>query len=402
MDSNGSVVTTVEISFRDAGSDLRALRVRMPDSRIIEFVESIATQSGTFSEELTMSTQTIGTATLEFWLVDQAGDRSEPVTARFRVLADVQSGDWTNRLSGLPDVMSDVIWVDDTFIAVGGDGVVLTSADGIDWIARESGTQARLYALGAYGPDVFAVGEDIVLQSTDHGESWIARTAPDGVSLFAVAACSSRVVASGRTDMLEPIVIVSEDRGVSWQVFDPWPDQQLYVTDLVYRDGLFVATADTLFFNRINGGWVFASSDGIRWDVVYRDPESGFGAVVDSGGRFTVAGSDGAVVASFDGLNWTALQTPVEGVDYHSAAGNGTTLVIAGGHPCFLQNCSPEDPPLPYGITSTDGGATWDVFNIDGNYRSLGMAYGNGRFVSVGVEHPGTRFQGFGAIYTSN
>ena len=196
--------------------------------------------------------------------------------------------------------------------------------------------------------------------------------------------------------------MISEDRGVSWRVFDPWPNQSLYVTDLVYRNGLFVAAVDTWFFNRVDGGWVFVSPDGTLWEEVFRDPVSGFSVVVDDGSRFTVAGSDGAVITSFDGLNWTKMQTPVEGVDYHSAAWNGTKLLIAGGYPCFFQNCSPPDSPLPYGIASTDGGATWDIFNIDGHYRSLGMAYGNGRFVSVGVEYPGTSFQGAGAIYTSD
>jgi hypothetical protein len=402
MEGNGSVTISAEIAFSDAGSDLQTLWVRMPGGTTISLDEPLASETGTFSEALTMSTAIIGEFELEFWLVDQAGDSSDQVTAQFHVVADVQTSDWTNRLSGLPDIMSDVIWDGSTFIAVGGDGVVLTSADGIDWVARESGTEATLYALGAYGSDIFAVGKDIVLQSTDHGETWVTRTQPDAVYFFAVAASSSHLVVGGRTNSLDSIIMISEDRGASWQVVDPWPDQFLYVTDLAFRDGHFVAAADTMAFNRVDGGWVFVSSDGARWDDVFRDPESGYSVIVDDGSRFTVAGSDGAVITSFDGFNWTELQTPVVGVEYHSAAWNGSKMVIAGGYPCFLQNCNPPDPPLPYGIASTDGGATWDMFNIDGHYRSLGMAYGNGRFVSVGVEYPGTVFQGVGAIYTSD
>jgi hypothetical protein len=51
------------------------------------------------------------------------------------------------------------------------------------------------------------------------------------------------------------------------------------------------------------------------------------------------------------------------------------------------------------GLSSTDGGATWEVFNIDGYYESRGMAWGNRRFVSVGQSTP---ISGEGAIYTSN
>ena len=46
---------------------------------------------------------------------------------------------------------------------------------------------------------------------------------------------------------------------------------------------------------------------------------------------------------------------------------------------------------------STDGGATWQVFDIDGYYESHGIAWGVGRFVSVGST---SAVSGEGAIYT--
>jgi hypothetical protein len=96
MQGDGSVAVSAEISFHDVGLDIQTLWVRMPDDSIIEFAESISTETGSFSEDLTMSTQTVGTVVLEFWLSDQAGDDSVPVTAEFQVLADMQSSDWTN------------------------------------------------------------------------------------------------------------------------------------------------------------------------------------------------------------------------------------------------------------------------------------------------------------------
>ena len=52
----------------------------------------------------------------------------------------------------------------------------------------------------------------------------------------------------------------------------------------------------------------------------------------------------------------------------------------------------------PVGLSTTIGGLSWEVFNIDGDYQSLGLAWGNGRFVSVGQE---PRFPSQGAIYTA-
>lgn len=197
--------------------------------------------------------------------------------------------------------------------------------------------------------DIFLVGENIVLQSTDHGDTWITKYEPVEVSLHAVAVNSSQVVAGGSmgffgpssTGYFGPIILASEDRGDTWQVIDSWPDSTILFTDFVGRDGLFVAAASNWPFS--DGGWVFVSSD-------------------------------------------------------------GTKLVLAGGHTCVPEgvypgDCSVQWGELPLGISSTDGGVTWDLFNIDGEFQSVGMAYGNGRFVSVGRSELGS---GESAIYTAD
>ena len=48
-------------------------------------------------------------------------------------------------------------------------------------------------------------------------------------------------------------------------------------------------------------------------------------------------------------------------------------------------------------LASSDSGVTWEIFNIDGYYRSHGLAFGNGVFVSVGA----SPISGEGAIYTT-
>ena len=48
---------------------------------------------------------------------------------------------------------------------------------------------------------------------------------------------------------------------------------------------------------------------------------------------------------------------------------------------------------------TTDGGVSWEIFNIGGNYESRGLAHGNGQFVSVGQTSP---VSGEGAIYTAD
>jgi predicted regulator of Ras-like GTPase activity (Roadblock/LC7/MglB family) len=396
MEGDGSVVVTAEITFSDAGRDIETMWVRMPDSATMEFDEAINIEMGTLTEDFAVPTNQVGAFLIEIWLVDKAGDSSAHRVANFSVIDDGQPGDWRSRLSGLPYSLNDVLWDGSIFIAVGDGGTVLTSVDGIDWVASDSGTDADLFAVAAHDSDIFAVGEDIVLQSTNHGETWITKNEPVAVILVAVAANSSQVVVGGRTDSLEPFIMISEDGGDSWRVIDSWPDQFLLLNDFIAREGLFIAAADSLFSH--DGGWVFVSPDGVVWNEVFRDAESGFVTIVDDGSRITVAGVNGAAITSLDGLNWTDMQTPVEGADYLSGASNGSRLVLAGGYACESIPCWPP-PELPVGIATTDDGLSWDVFNIGGEYESYGLAFGNGRFVSVGQS---AWASDEGAIYTTD
>ena len=415
MAGGGSVAVAIEITFSDAGEDIVALWVRMPDGSTIEFSEAIDSKTGTFTEDLTMPTNQIGEFLLEFWLVDRAGDSSAHRVAEFTVIDDGQHDFWTSQLSGLPHTLFDVVWNGTVFITVGERGVILTSADGINWQAIESGTDANLYAVATDGPFVIAVGFEleggpgIILQSTDHGASWTVKARPTGVVLEAVAINASTVVVGGnRWGWGTGIALISEDRGETWRAVDSWPDEELPINDLVYGDGMFVAATNG--FNRESEAWVTVSPDGKVWNEIAVNGEPNYlPTIFHDGSQFFLAGGSwsepfadywGTVYTSMDGLNWTQLQTPVEDVFYRDMASNGAKLMVAGSATCgyLLGKCF-EQFDVPVGLASTDGGMTWDVFNIDGDYESFGLAWGSGRFVSVGRK---SRFSSDeGAIYTA-
>ena len=397
-DGVGNVTVSAEITFRDTGGDIQTLLVRMPDGSTNEINKSINGDRGTFTEEFTIPTEKVGIFNLEFWLVDEVGDTSRHRFTSYRIVWDEPESDWTSRLSGLPYVLNDVTWDGDVFIAVGNGGAILTSANGTDWAAKESATGDNLFAVAAYGPDIFAVGDGIVLRSTDHGETWIAKGTFDGASLGSVVVTSSQVVVSGGVPaMAAGYTAVSEDRGDTWQGPD-WLDPDPIVVDLVYADDLFVAIDG--MSSPSNESWVAISADADTWNRITACEEcAALYTIVHDGSQFIVAGNYSTVLASFDAFNWFELQTPVKDVQYISAATNGSKLLLAGG--MRVQHWSGDGIPqieLPVGVATTDGGMTWDIFNIDGYYQSRGIAFGNGRFVSVGQSTP---VSGEGAIYTA-
>lgn len=388
MDGDGTVTVTAQVDYLDSRLDIEALYVAMPDGTTLEFDRATTLEQGTLTQEFAMSTGTVGVFELEFWLQDPAGARGTSGRARFGVVGVVETvtGEWTNRLSGLPNPLLDVAWDGTVFIAVGYGGAILTSVDGIDWLPRESGTEDVLVAVTASGTDIYAVGGPGILLSTDHGETWTVVARPDGFVGTAVAASSSQVVVLGTVpDLGVPRITISEDGGETWQTSTlSWG-----TGDLIYRDGLFVTPS---------GPGVMVSADGKQWsEIIVGEEDAGLDEVIGhDGSQYFVVGDNGTVYSSFDAFNWTELSTPLEDVDYKGAAWSGTQLMFAGGVDYFATG--QDETYRPIGISSTDGGETWDVFGIDSNYESHGLAWGNGRFVSVGR----SVLSDGGAIYTSD
>lgn len=102
MQGNGSVVVKAEIDFRDNGLDLQALWVRLPNGNSISFSQSFSVATGWFAEEIAIPTSEAGSHSIEFWLVDKAGDRSIHRTETIDVVSEVENsagGIWTGTLS---------------------------------------------------------------------------------------------------------------------------------------------------------------------------------------------------------------------------------------------------------------------------------------------------------------
>jgi hypothetical protein len=82
------------------------------------------------------------------------------------ILTSSDGTDWTPRNSETQVALNGVTYGNGAFVAVGGNGVVLTSSNGIDWTLGNSGTQVALHGV-AYGNGTFVVVGDLqtILQS---------------------------------------------------------------------------------------------------------------------------------------------------------------------------------------------------------------------------------------------
>ena len=400
MAGNGQATVTAQLGFSDAGGDVATLCVVMPDGTRVDISKASSATGGTVSEQIAMSTNTVGTYTVEAWLVDEAGDASNHLSAQFDVVSNVHTSDWTRQLSGLPFALNDIVWNGSRFIAVGDGGMILSSRDGIDWVERDSGTEVELVAVASQGPFIVAVGHDaVVLRSTDSGTSWSVEHSGEPVRLAAVVITPSQIVVGGmHLEAGDAVMMRSLNGGDSWTAVDSLPQSGHFVTDLVYANNVFVAATDV--FSPESDARVMVSSDGKAWnEIVLRNEAAASYVILHDGRKFIAAGSHQTVFTSPDGYNWTEVPTPVDRVDYLSAACDGSRLVLAGGIPWWYWLDERPSFERPVGLLSADCGDTWGMFNIDGYYESNGLAWGNGHFVSVGQSTP---VSGRGSIYTSD
>lgn len=173
------------------------------------------------------------------------------------------------------------------FFAVGAEGTVLYSSDGLQWetASLPSGADLRDIAFGA-GRYV-AVGDGPVVLYSGDGEGWLEGGFAASGALNAVAYGNQRFVAVGGNESGD-LWGWSAD-GISWTpVASPSSGQQ--PIDLVFSRGRFVAVMEA-------DGATFASTDGEQWtagDVL------GFGArLTDRGERFAAAVSASSVLSAY-------------------------------------------------------------------------------------------------------
>jgi hypothetical protein len=256
------------------------------------------------------------------------------------------------------------------FVALGRNGEIAYSTDGVNWTAADGGI-SQPHAI-AYGNGKFvAYGNGCLGYSAD-GITW---TVEYVNSYKAIAYGGNRFVAVGWYGS-----IAYSDNGIAWtkvtsNVFDNpiWEGASYDINGVAYGNGRFVAVGA--------GGRIAYSSNGESWTAATGDVLGGIiRSIAFGGGRF-VASSDtyGRKAYSDDGITWTAssgdnfhAESIVYGENRFVGVGNSGIIGYSANGASWTEIAETDRP---------SGGGI--------NVYFTSIAYGSGRFVAVGDNNNG-------------
>ncbi len=320
------------------------------------------------------------------------------------LLTSADGINWTRQLSGLTTSIRSAAFGNGTWIAVGAGGRAVTSTDGVRWTSRATGVTSDLNRIAFRDGMFVAVGASGGILVTGDGLGWARQTSAVSTTLSGVGFVNGRWVVAG-------------DSGVARTS-----------TDLTtWTAASLGENASTMLFVGGNGeeglllgraGEIYTTTNPSTWTRLTQGTGEAILGVIYAGGRFVAVGggtdliSGAAVVPvqySTDGVTWTrAAENPAFGSLNALAYGQGRYVAVGPNSTVFTSPDAVTWTQAKFSNTvstlvavaagpgafvaastgkaiySSADGTNWSqrATNLGGSLRAA--AYGNGRFVVVG------------------
>ncbi|MBN1758291.1 MAG: hypothetical protein JW863_08240 [Chitinispirillaceae bacterium] len=284
-------------------------------------------------------------------------------------------------------------FIDNTFFAVGDNGTIAISENGIDsWSRRESGTESTLYFITYCGGRFVAVGDAGIIVTSGDGNTWTATETGFPVQLSSVTYGNGTFVAIGTpSDSSSDLFMLTSGDGTVWEAQRPDSISRLF--SVAFGNDRFVAVGYSL-------GAV--STDGSHWEHHHlgtsQYPSNGVRLHFANGYFFapglTVMLSPmrqpymgNIVLVSTDGIGWRAGLTGAYVPFYNGntfLAVNYTTIVRSSDGTKFDTLCTMERDTAVSPIAIAYGKDRFVLLSSNGRLYSFDYT------VSTGTLHDGT------------
>lgn len=282
------------------------------------------------------------------------GIYSAPVSATTRDTASQDPLDnWHTRTPAQSgNMLKAVTYHNNTFVAVGGDGAIMTSPEGVNWTDQTSGTTQYLYSITCGKNLLMAVDWNGGVYSSGDGFNW-SKATPIKHTVNAITYGNNLFVTVGYGGR-----IATSPDGATWT------EQTSGVTDILYN----VKYCKDMFIAVGKGGIILTSPDGVTWTNQVSGTTNELYAAGYGNGTYVVAGGNGTVLSSPDGSNWHSRASGTTYTLYDVGFGNDT-LILVGENGTIL--------------TSADG-IVWSSRIANTGSSLYGVINANNTFLIVG------------------
>jgi hypothetical protein len=275
------------------------------------------------------------------------------------ILTSSDGANWTSMTIDNVSILNGVAYGNGMFLAIGMKknsggidyAVALTSTDGVRWSEGDKLPGCTSSECVTFGNGVFLVGGVTAapqsgnplfpMCSSPDGVNWTPVQAPNGIdSVEGIAYGNHLFVAID----VSGTIMTSPD-GAAWTIQKP--GQGLSTTSpysldgVAYGNNTFVAVGGsgtlinpTAFYNN---GVILTSSDGTNWNNQSSGYQDCILGVAFGNQTFVALGSDGVILTSEDGQTWANQQTGLQ-VDLVSVAYGNNTFVAVGDKGSILQS----------------------------------------------------------------
>lgn len=348
------------------------------------------------------------------------------VAVGYSILTSSNGTNWSRPLGSPILPLQSVCFGNGRFVAVGGDfsasgaaapnRVTTMSTDGYAWQTSSFGPGVFLGVIFAQNKFV-AVGDNGLLCTSTDGLSWIQIPHTLGLNLARLLYVNGRFLAVGNgfgnyDNASVPyggLVALTLDL-TNWTTITT--SARLPLSAATYGNGKVMSSSSDPSLP-----YFLWTQDGTRWQSKQLP---GAGPVLGLNyfaGRFLASLSDGSIVSSADGVDWTTNPHPAVATSLRAIASSSNVCLLAGSSPGLLRTTdgtnfsASTEGGFNYllydgqrflgggkGLTGTSvDGITWNYaritnqfgppINIVGGY-GVSAAYGNGTYVSVGLNYP--------------
>ncbi len=263
-----------------------------------------------------------------------------------------------------------VAWIGGEFLVVGEHGFMADSVTGNVWSPISSKPLDLSYAVDftefVKGDRVWVgVSDSGVIITSRNGFDWTIRQSPVLRSLYSVRWSGTSFWVAGRN------VILRSTDGVHWvpMLFDS--DVALF--DIAWNGSLYVAVGWNSF-STDRRALVVSSADGLDWDYQWLEQRGPLYAVEWTGEQFVTAGAYGILFTSVNGINWQHQEMD-QAFTVRDMAWNGDRLVAVGYDGRILTSqdgTTWEDNSPPDAAEGWFGDVTWTGTQFAAVGNSLG------------------------------